>query len=145
MSLRAAPEAGKLSPPKFLPWVNQTLCATKPLNARTHKTHENSQKQTSRNFTKADKGPLWQLGPTLWAIGLVHQMRRRTTNTNTKHATYWLQPKSVHNGSWQQGWCANLPKSDVKQGTANLCTMKYLKARSQTTAEPADSPMAIQK
>ena len=27
MSLRAVPKAGKLSPPKRLPWVNQALCA----------------------------------------------------------------------------------------------------------------------
>ena len=35
--------------------------------------------------------------------------------------------------------------SDVKQETANLCTMKYPKARSQTTTETADSPIVIQK
>ena len=160
MSLRAAPEAGKLSPPKLLLWVTRRMkhalckdaCNNGVFNGRLIFYHywcwragsaapvktstgnnflENTREfpeiitstgakfglrfclsvlvlvifkspistvmKTTKTkrlaiFTKTDN-PLWQLGRTLWATGPVHQqMRRRTTNTNTKHATYWLQP-----------------------------------------------------
>ena len=163
MSLRAMPEAGKLSPSKLLPCVNQTLCA--------HKTFERPNSQDTRNrprermhvttgFTTMMKTvktsvsqfyESWQGSPvTTWADTLSYMPRSSTkevANHKHEHQTCYLfvAASSVHEVSWQQNMCVNLPTSDVKQETTNLCTMKYLKARSQTTAETADRPIVIHK
>ena len=70
------------------------------------------------------------LGLTLGATCRVHQqMRWCTTNTNKTMLLIGCKPQKCTQGSWQQRWCANLPTSDVKQETTNLCTMKYLKSK----------------
>ena len=164
MLLRAAPDAGKLSPPKLLPWVNHMLCVQQnlwtPKNTRQMKralwkdardngvsnSDENRQKNVLPFHESGQGSPV-----TTWEESLRY---RRSWSTNEaanhkhEHQTRYLLVAAskvytkVHDNKVGVLTCPHLMWNKKPQ----ICApWKYLKARSQTTTETADSPIVIQK
>ena len=128
MSLRAAPKAGKLSPPKLLPWVKtfERPNSQDTWNMPCERMHATTGFPTVMKPSKTSVLQLYEIKRTrvpcdnlgghfeLYAPFIIKWGGKPQTRTPNM-LLIGCSLKGVHEGSWQQGWRANLPTSDVQQ------------------------------